>query len=328
MIHLDARMYFSCLSSQKASYDFLTACYKRRNIEDADALAYSNAQAFLHYNTQGLDLYEQGIRLPQSMKPLLYFYGAAHLVKGCLLTVCPGYPEQTSQLAHGVSARKRKKRDFVFLQDEVKIQHQGLFPCLAEYLFGISQFTELKIPMADLIAAIPEMITLLARQKGSTLAAVGNVQSKQIILPEAMCDGHHATWQTLLRRIASGLPKIQHYNQTSNGLEVLLEEVPSCMNNIGFFTAGNGTIYTGLVKNTTSGMSEMMIHYLLLYNLSMLSRYETEWWGDLLSLREDLDYQAISIYLDTAALKFPLLAAAWLNAMENGKNPGAAKRRD
>lgn len=328
MTLLDARMFFNCLSSQKAAHDFLVTCYHRQNREDADTLAYSNAQAFLHYTTHGLDLYEQGCSLPQPMQPLLYFYGAAHLIKACLLTVCPGYPEQTSQLAHGVSARKRKKRDFLFLKDEVKIQHQGLFPLFSNHLFSISQFAELKVTMEDLLTTIPELIPLMSKAKGSTLAAIGSVEHKKIILPESICDGYNATWQTILRRISPTLPEIQQTFENSKTLEIHFDEPIGFLSIPGFFIAVDGTIYTAGSKSSTSDMSEMMIQYLLLYNLSMLSRYETEWWGDLFSLKEDIDFQAINIYLDAAAGKFPFLAASWLQNVENGKNPGALKRRD
>ena len=34
-------------------------------------------------------------------------------------------------------------------------------------------------------------------------------------------------------------------------------------------------------RNPKPILPELLIHYLLLYNLSMISRYETDWWYDL-----------------------------------------------
>lgn len=50
-----------------------------------------------------------------------------------------------------------------------------------------------------------------------------------------------------------------------------------------------------------------MVHYLLLYNLSMVSRYEAEWWGDLLVTKPEIDYPLITQFLKITAQKVPLL---------------------
>ncbi|MEH7537842.1 YaaC family protein, partial [Bacillus toyonensis] len=56
----------------------------------------------------------------------------SQLFKACLLTIDPNYPESTTVLAHGVTTRKRKKQGYQFLEDEVKIQKNGLFTHVAE----------------------------------------------------------------------------------------------------------------------------------------------------------------------------------------------------
>src|SRR5690625_4367714 len=54
-------------------------------------------------------------------------------------------------------------------------------------------------------------------------------------------------------------------------------------------------------------ISEVMVHYLLLYNLSMLSRYETEWWGELITTMSSIDYPFIVHFLHNSSRKIPLL---------------------
>ena len=39
-----------------------------------------------------------------------------------------------------------------------------------------------------------------------------------------------------------------------------------------------------LILKSKPILPELLIHYLLLYNLSMISRYETDWWYDLLAV--------------------------------------------
>nr|WP_250637006.1 YaaC family protein [Lentibacillus amyloliquefaciens] len=51
--------------------------------------------------------------------------------------------------------------------------------------------------------------------------------------------------------------------------------------NSPFFTETNGSaIYFPIHRENFLPISEIMIHYLLLYNLSMLCRYESQWWGN------------------------------------------------
>lgn len=323
----DATMFFNYLSSQDAAHQFLLQSYNNLKLPDAETNAYSNAQAFLYYITYGRDLFAQGYTLPKSTQPLLYFYGAAHLIKACLLTVCPHYPEQTSQLAHGVSARKRKKKDFSFVADEIKIQQQGLFPCLAEHLFNISHFPETKIKMHNLLTSIPEMLPIMSGPSPARLSVIGSAMERQLFLPNVIRDGHQATWKTITQRIRPLLPQPLGITEQKEGLQLDWEASVGLLHGPTFVTDMQGLIYVHLDKNPATAMSELMIHYLLLYNLSMLSRYETEWWGDLFALRENLDYPAISVFLDMTVEKFPWLISSWLKR-RNEKNPGTPKHRD
>ena len=89
--------------------------------------------------------YKQAADSPLLIQPILLFYGFVHLIKACLLTIDPNYPENTSVLAHGVSTRKRKKQQYEFLKDEVKFQKNGLFPCMLENMFNIKHLEGDKI---------------------------------------------------------------------------------------------------------------------------------------------------------------------------------------
>ena len=58
--------------------------------------------------------------------------------------------------------------------------------------------------------------------------------------------------------------------------------------------------------------NEIMAHYLLLYNLSMVARYETEWWIDLIKTTPNEDYPLIYKFLSITQQKTPFLVANWL----------------
>ncbi|WP_404406557.1 YaaC family protein [Jeotgalibacillus malaysiensis] len=54
-----------------------------------------------------------------------------------------------------------------------------------------------------------------------------------------------------------------------------------------------------------SSTHTLQVHYLILYNLSMLARYETEWWHTCMTYRETLDYPVIKSFLTDSARQVP-----------------------
>ncbi|KIL53740.1 hypothetical protein KP77_00010 [Jeotgalibacillus alimentarius] len=52
-------------------------------------------------------------------------------------------------------------------------------------------------------------------------------------------------------------------------------------------------------------LHNMQTHYLILYSLSMLARYETEWWHRCMTYKETTDYPVIKSFLTYAAHQVP-----------------------
>ncbi|MFE5311346.1 YaaC family protein, partial [Isoptericola sp. NPDC056605] len=59
-------------------------------------------------------------------------------------------------------------------------------------------------------------------------------------------------------------------------------------------------------------LPEMTIHYLILYNVGMIARYETEWWYELLTQHISDDYVLIQQFLLVSEKKFPKYASQFL----------------
>ncbi|WP_326850925.1 YaaC family protein, partial [Bacillus haynesii] len=96
--------------------------------------------------------YKQAKIATLEIKPILLFYGMAQLLKACLLTTDPSYPSHTSVLAHGVTTRKRKKQNYRFYEDEVKIQRNGLCMHVIRSLFQLSGLEDERFNMKQLLA--------------------------------------------------------------------------------------------------------------------------------------------------------------------------------
>jgi hypothetical protein len=108
----------------------------------------------------GKKYYTLADQAPPEIKPVLLFYGMIQLMKACILTIDPEYPESSSVLAHGLSTRKRKKRSYEFFQDEVKVQKTGLFNHFCEKLFHMKHIEGEKFMMDHLFKLIPELGSL------------------------------------------------------------------------------------------------------------------------------------------------------------------------
>ena len=75
----------------------------------------------------------------------------------------------------------------------------------------------------------------------------------------------------------------------------------------------NNNYYISPYKDETLGLPEVVVHYLLLYNLSMICRYETEWWGELFHYNSEKDYPFIETFLTTTKDKVPYLLFLYLD---------------
>ncbi|GAK06902.1 YaaC family protein [Geomicrobium sp. JCM 19038] len=188
----------------------------------ANSFAYQNTLPFLHRFLQGERLLNTQESADLHIQPLLLYYGFTEFLKAIILFYQPSYPETTSVLAHGLSTRKRKKKDYRFIDDEVKTQRNGLFPLLSSKMFQLTIEEGTRFKMSELFIQLHDM-------------------------------------ESIIRHDARMIPP----------------------------------------KNMTI-VPELLTHHMLLYNLSMISRYESEWWGELITSRLSQDVPLIELYLQQA----------------------------
>ncbi len=289
---------------------YLKNNYKKCNNDNPEQKGYENCYAFLYYLEHGQIYYQQAENAPLILKPILLFYGLVHLIKACILTVDPDYPETTSVLAHGVSTRKRKKQNYQFFQDEVKFQRNGLFPFMSEKMFNMKQLEGDKITMEELLELIPELDDLFTVHESKSTFTPIYTQNEQLIVPDKLMDHYHMTEDRLKEFLTT--KSRNHIEFSNKGLTFQL--------NKGSFT-GISPIKINLEsssyvlphkKDNLCLFPELMVHYLLLYNLSMIARYETEWWGELTKMMPNRDYPFIKSFLDITQRKGPFLVYEYL----------------
>ncbi|SDK23340.1 YaaC family protein [Sediminibacillus albus] len=311
--------FLTYLKSAETAQTYLAGCYQKLELEDPEANSYQNCYRFLYYLEHGHTFYETSRNAPLMIKPILLFYGMVHLLKACLLTRRPGYPENTALLAHGVSTRKRKKQQYSFMKDEVKIQHNGLFPYFSENLFHIDPRKAGKISMKSLFAKIPEMNRLFSYHfNDCPLIKIGSIKDKQLAFPLTCLDTYHATAGSFQTKISNYFPDFQHSRTTNKQLIIdIAEEISPISKGPAFVHWEEEAIYFPSNRYYFTDWHEVMAHYLLLYNLGMICRYETEWWGDLLHTLPNEDYPFIYHFLQTTAEKAPNLLGCFLFNQKN-----------
>lgn len=304
--------FYTSLQNLQSSQIYLKNCYANLVEIDADTKSYENSGTFMYYLEQGQLFLKEGEKGDVRLKPLLYFYGMCHTLKACLLTNRPNYPESTSILAHGVSARKRKKKDYTFIHDEVKTQQNGLFSYACIHLFSLKTPPFTKVKMDFLLYLIPEMNDFFALSKEEKSISIGKIDSTTLHFPSSILDNYHVTERAFIQRISPYLPTIKKSEIVKQQLVVHLEKPLQKMRGPFKCHLNKQEVYFPTDRTYFISIPEILVHYLLLYNLSMISRYETEYWGELFATKYGVDYSIIVHYLTIAGDKVEALLGEWL----------------
>ncbi|WP_229597413.1 YaaC family protein [Rossellomorea vietnamensis] len=296
--HWDFIHYFQ---SAEYSQKFLKKCYEKLGSIQAEVKSYDNCYPFMYYLEQGELYYKQAMMSPFSLKPILLFYGYIHFIKAIVLTEDPEYPETTTVLAHGITSRKRKKQQYRFLQDEVKVQKNGLFSHFSDLVFHVKHIIGEKYKMEDLLVQIPELEeAFLILLKKKTMFWFTN--KNELTIDESLLSHFHMSGslfkQYLNEKITGDSLSITEDTLHTTSAE---EQLP-----VRWHLNKDRLALPG-IRNEASGIPEVLIHYAILYNLSMIARYETEWWVELLKNRTNEDYPIITTFLNVTTEKSPYL---------------------
>ncbi len=301
---------YSHFFSAENTQDFLKKKYTKLGLENSDQKGFENCYAFIYYLEHGQVYYKQAENSPLILKPILLFYGLVHLIKACLLTVNPLYPENSAVLAHGVTTRKRKKQNYQFFHDEIKFQKSGLFPYMSEAMFGLKQLEGDKMQMEELFRLIPELDSLFYELEGIHTFTVLEQHDQEFVISEKIMDHYHMSSNRFKDFLQSKF--VNQFEFPNDSLSFLLND-PSLRSPSPLkYNLEAESFDFALHRSPFFHFPELLIHYLLLYNLSMIARYETEWWGELTKMMPTKDYPFIDSFLSITTQKGPFLIYQYL----------------
>ncbi|MGD1416760.1 YaaC family protein [Bacillus stercoris] len=305
----DLALFYSVESTQK----FLEKVYVSNGIDDAKKNSFKNSERFIYFLKHAESFYKQAAYSPLEIKPILLFYGMAQLIKACLITRDPHYPSHTSVLAHGVTTRKRKKQNYCFSDDEVKIQRNGLCVHFMKHLFGQSDVVDERYTMKKLLMGVPELSDIFYFQQKERFMTKVEKDKNKIFVPEEvvivykMSDSrfveymsHHFQWSFAKK------------NEHGLLFEISPQDKEPWTSTSLLFDMEKNQYYIPSQREQFLRLPEMTIHYLILYNVGMIARYETEWWYELLTQHISDDYVLIQQFLLVTEKKFPKYASQFL----------------
>jgi|GEM_PF-402232 len=277
--------------------------------KEANRLAFDNTQKFIYFLKQGVSYFKSAQSSELIVRPLLLYYGFTSLMKAMILSKDPYYPRTTTVLQHGITTRKRKKSNYVFHEDEIKVQKNGLLPHFAEVVLQSPLEIHSKYKMIDLISMLPELQDSYELMFGEkTMHPIFFSKDKNESRLNFNKSNH------LVERLSSLLSELDldqsMYNleESHQLISIVIPEHTNnkhpLLNQIVSDYKGNSYFY--LLQKTVL-KDEIIIYNMIMYILGMLCRYDTELWGDLLFTFSSSDMYLIEELLQLSMRKFPNL---------------------
>src|SRR5574342_1229195 len=184
---------------------------------------------------------------------------------------------------------------------------------MSEKMFHMKQLEGEKATMGEILELIPEMSGMILELKGKQIFQPVAEQESKYSLPKSVLDQFHMTenrfkefYQAKSAIPISFSPEDPQRIYFEANLSEVAEPIPLKYNledQHYLFPLNKGELYL---------FPELLLHYLLLYNLGMIARYETEWWSELIKMMPNEDYPLIQTFLQSTVKKGPYLIYQYL----------------
>lgn len=300
------------LQSEENARMWLSDLYDQQFLVNKEKESYQKAPALMYAFSSGIEFFKQGKYAPILTQPMFFFYACSHFIKGLLICMDHTYPSSTKQLAHGISSRKKKKKQYAFLHDEIRVQRHGLLPIAASSLFQITLEAHKTYSMQHLLALIPDMQPIFSRHGKRYVDHVGSINHPVFTFSENLLDNYHVPIQGMIQKVQPYLSPVTKV-ESKKEEHVVYVQKPLTKSSSPFFTDyETNKLYLPNRRSLFTEIDELLIHYMILYNLSMISRYEFEWWGELIATKSTSDYPIIQHFLYVTAEKLPTMIHAYL----------------
>lgn len=310
---------FVFFENEQTANRFLRTQYEKLNLSDPQRSAYKATAKLIYGIKQAREYYRAAESCDIMTKPLLLYYGMMSLTRAYIAARDPDYPTTTSVLKHGLSTRKLKRDSYQFVDDEIRVQKDGLFVVLHNMLGGCMFADRQRIVIKDLLSFIPELSPGFEQLYGppSVCEIEERTSDKQILwdLPRWILHSRGYTRDEFLNLLN------RTHNQTqiqAEGPVFYLTDVdPPGRIHILHSSPVNehplqihdlsGKAYLRYPIENDALIPEISLHFMVMFVLGMLCRYETERWGEMILGFSSQDVYIINEFLNLSMRKFPNL---------------------
>ncbi|NGQ96541.1 hypothetical protein G3578_15370 [Brevibacillus sp. SYP-B805] len=304
------------LETEPTARTFLSECYEKAGLPHPDRLAYQHSTRFVYFWLQARTFYQAAADADLLIRPLLLFYGCVQMLKGCMLAADPAYPHNSRMLQHGVTTRKLRRSPYRLLEDEIRPQKEGLFAHAA----ALWKLPPLKpgYKAKDLFASLPE----LAHPYEKIVAPVDWVPVRcldrtLLVFPQVGQGALGYSVDTLvgyLNRFAPDELRFRGEKEDGEtGKRVWLQGNAAGLDKHCLFAVTpEEKLFFWNGPEQAIPLPPWAVHYLLLYLLGMLCRYETEWWGELVLTHSLAEALLVERFLTLHQETFPQLTVKLL----------------
>lgn len=297
-----------------------TAYLTQEKDKEALALAYQNTVKFIYLLKQGVAYFEAARKSELMVQPLLLYYGMASFMKVLILLHDPYYPSSTTVLQHGLTTRKKKRMNYSFINDVVKIQKDGLLPHFSKAVFKESLETNSKYLISHLISLLPELqpcLHILFKTRTMLPVTIEQIDentytflfSKQDLEQEKL---HFSTIYHLFQTsplINEEITILDEQLAIVMKITKPIHELKQIHNQVYEDYLGKYYFY---FKDHVPTMAEIVIYNLIMFVLGMLCRYDTEQWGEIMYSIHSPDLFLIKEFVQVTLRKFPNIILNYL----------------
>ncbi len=315
---------FVFFESEPTTKKFLADIYHKQKDINSIKYSFQNTSKFIYFLKQAREYFLSAEKSNILVKPLLIYYGMMNLVKAVILTKEPSYPSRTGVLRHGITTRKLKKLNYQFHDDEIKIQKEGLLTLFYTIMTNnqIESIEGNKYKIKELLSLLPELSESYHRlfnERKFFNITIEPLNDSSVLL--SIPRDTLIFYEYLPTHLVNELNKYTEGNSNPFYLEKSNDKKSIAIKWIG--TINKPLLYANFFdhpmliqdmkgnysfrpySSPASHLPEIMVDYMLMFNLGMLCRYETELWGDIIFSFTSEDMYIINEFINITMRKFP-----------------------
>lgn len=272
-----------------------------------------------------------------SSRPILLYYGMLHLAKAIAIIANPYYGDTLESQKHGLSIRRKKGR-YEYFKDRVFIQKNGVFldwytslhmltkiwpiPGMAVHArASTDNLAHASLPVLELWRCLPDLaplISLLGKNSRCTNLNLTNIHN---VFAEGISSNPLPHVKRLAQDVGLTLDDI------SQCLQQFYDPVTSihgwsCIERSHNSSQGANTNVIICVPPLSASLlndfsfPEPLVYFALLFQLSMLQRYEPMEWVSLTNDPMSLEYMIIEVLGDNTLSLTPYLFSCLIKEIE------------